>query len=150
MEGVKQKRPTMDNNENGNVAFSECRSEVVGFQAGVMESSCGVRTTRARTLPECALPDMRFPAHTSAFGTKVQSRRIRPFLWQAQEKVHSVPSVLSMRSPEPAHPLRRFQPECLFRRSFSVIVSCKISVVPIEKTASDLVGREQAMFGGMA
>ena len=68
------------NNENGNVAFSECRSEVVGFQAGVMESSCGVRTTRARTLPECALPDMRFPAHTSAFGTKVQSRRIRPFL----------------------------------------------------------------------
>lgn len=60
------------------------------------------------------------------------------------------PSVLSMRSPEPAHPLRRFQPECLFRRSFSVIVSCKISVVPIEKTASDLVGREQAMFGGMA
>ena len=38
----------------------------------------------------------------------------------------------------------------LFRRSFSVIVSCKISVVPIEKTASDLVGREQAMFGCMA
>ena len=123
---------------------------MVDFQAGVMESSCGVRTTRARTLPECALPDMRFPAHTSAFGTKVQSRRIRPFLWQAQEKVHSVPSVLSMRSPEPAHPLRRFQPECLLRRSFSVIVSCKISVVPIEKTASDLVGREQATFGGMA
>lgn len=52
--------------------------------------------------------------------------------------------------PEPAHPLRRFQPECLFRQSFSVIVSCKISVVPIEKTASDLVGREQAMFGDMA
>ena len=52
--------------------------------------------------------------------------------------------------PEPAHPLRRFQPECLFRQSFSAIVSCKISVVPIEKTASDLVGREQAMFGGMA
>lgn len=52
--------------------------------------------------------------------------------------------------PEPAHPLRRFQPEYFFRRIFSVIVSCKISVVPIEKTASDLVGREQAMFGGMA
>ena len=80
LEGVKQKRLIMDNNENGNVAFSECRSEVVGFLAGVMESSYGVRTTRARTLPECALPDMRFSAHTSAFGTKVQSRRIRPFL----------------------------------------------------------------------
>ena len=63
----------MDNNENGNVAFSECRSEVVGFLAGVMESSYGVRTTRARTLPECALPDMRFPAHTSAFGTKADA-----------------------------------------------------------------------------
>ena len=141
----------MDNNENGNVAFSECRSEVVNFQAGLMESFCGVRTTRSRMLPECALPDIRLPyAHTPGLGTKVQSRRIRPFLWQAQEKVHSVPSVLSMRSPEPAHPLRRFQAESLFRQSFSVIVSCNISVVPIEKTASDLVGREQAMFGGMA
>ena len=139
----------MDNNENGNVAFSECRSEVVDFQAGVMESSCGVRTTRARTLPECALPDMRLPAHTSAFGTKVQSRRIRPFLWQAQEKVHSVPSVLSMRSARARASSTKVS-TCFFRRSFSVIVSCKISVVPIEKTASDLVGREQAMFGGMA
>ena len=72
LKGVRQKRPIMDNNENGNVAFSECRSEVVDFQAGVMESSCGVRTTRARTLPECALPDIRLPyTHTPAFGTKV-------------------------------------------------------------------------------
>lgn len=99
LKGVRQKRPIMDNNENGNAAFSECRSEVVNFQAGLMESFCGVRTTRSRMLPECALPDIRLPyAHTPGLGTKVQSRRIRPFLWQAQENVHSVPSVLSMRS----------------------------------------------------
>ena len=72
LKGVRQKRPIMDNNENGNAAFSECRSEVVDFQAGLLESFCGERTTRARTLRDCALPDIRLPyTHTPAFGTKV-------------------------------------------------------------------------------
>lgn len=71
LKDVRQKRPIMDNNENGNVAFSECRSEVVDFQAGSMESSwCA--DDRSKTLPECALPDIRLPyTHTPAFGTKV-------------------------------------------------------------------------------
>lgn len=86
LKGVRQKRPIMDNNENGNAAFSECRSEVVDFQAGLLESFCGVRTTRARTLPECALPDMRFPAHTSAFGNESTKQTHTAFFMAGSRK----------------------------------------------------------------
>ena len=78
-------------------------------------------------------PDMRFPAHTSAFGTKVQKQTHTAFFMTGSRKLHSVPSVLSMRSPGARAPSTKVSNLSASRRSFSVIVSCKISVVPIEK-----------------
>ena len=97
LEFFRQESPVVNVDQNGNVTFSECRSEAVDFRAGFIKRGSYVEQDQDRFLHALFL---KYGCHTPRL--EQQERRceeghIRLFLSRDQEKVHAVSSLSSSR-----------------------------------------------------